>query len=209
MCSKPTQTDWSHPNVRIGFSFDRCHADHLPSAETSQPNLASRVSPAPTNSTPRQHAHAAQGDRHDVTMRRRHGAIAQTYDQRTDRRAPCHVRTSGAALYRLQIAAQAALRPVLAFRGRDERVRSSKRKTHQSRVSPTPISSTQRSARNADRFGRCGVAAVRRCGGAVVRRCGASARTYGWDTLEPFITIKLGGRRYFAMSGHAGRLYVR
>ena len=77
------------------------------------------------------------------------------------------------------------------------------------RVSPAPITSTSRQHAHADRVGRCGVAAVRRCGGAAVRRCRASARTYGWDTLEPFITIKLGGRRYFAMSGHAGRLCVR
>ena len=37
------------------------------------------VSPAPTSPTPRQHAHAAQGDRYDVTARRRDGAIARTY----------------------------------------------------------------------------------------------------------------------------------
>ena len=39
------------------------------------------------------------------------------------------------------------------------------------------LTSTQRPAFHADRVGRCGVAAV--------RRCGASARTYGWDTVEP------------------------
>ena len=33
-------------------------------------------------------------------------------------------------------------------------------KTHQSRASPTPTSPTKRPARHADRFGRCGVAAV-------------------------------------------------
>ena len=82
-------------------------------------------------------------------------------------------------------------------------------KTHPSRSSPAPTPSTQRTACDAERDGRLVDVAVRRCGGAAVRRCRASARTYGWDTLEPFITIKLGGRRYFAMSGHAGRLCVR
>ncbi len=69
------------------------------------------------------------------------------------------------------------------------------------RVSPTPINSTPRQHAHVAQGDRHDVAAV--------RRCRASARTYGWDTLEPFITIKLGGRRYFAMSGHAGRLCVR
>ena len=76
-----------------------------------------------------------------------------------------------AALFRLLTAAQPGFRPVLAFRGRHERVRSSKRKPDLApRVSLTSLPLTQRPARHADRVGRCVVVAV--------RRCGAGARTY-------------------------------
>ena len=78
--------------------------------------------------------------------------------------------------------------------------------SHPSRASSAPL--PRHNAKPVMPIGSVALS-MRRCGGAAVRRCRASARTYGWDTLEPFITIKLGGRRYFAMSGHAGRLCVR
>ena len=107
------------------------------------------------------------------------------------------------SLFRLRIAAQAGLRPMLALCGRYERIGftdtpPTRHALARHRCHVTTPSLSCRSGRSP-----C------RCGGAAVRRCRASARTYGWDTLEPLITIKLGGRRYFAMSGHAGRLCVR
>ena len=71
----------------------------------------------------------------------------------------------GGSLFRLRIATQPGLRPMLAFHGRDERVGSSKRKTHPSRGSPAPTPSTQRPARHVGRFGRGGASAqTYRCG---------------------------------------------
>ena len=133
----------------------------------------SRSSPAPTPSTQRTACDADRvGRLVDAAVRRCGGAELTRGLTRSGQtvEAPSCRQTWWTALFRLRTAAQAGLRPMLAFRGRDERVGSSKRKTHPSRGSPAPTPSTQRTACHADRFGRFGVA---------VWRCGANARNHG------------------------------
>ena len=137
---------------------------------STAPATPHALAPLRPASTPRQHAHAAQGDRYDVTARRRDGAIARTYGWDAAE-PPRHVRTQGVALFRIRVAAQTALWPMLALCGHCGRVRcvgTSKRKTPTNHALAPP-----RSARHSAQ-------PVMPLGLGVVAwwRCGASARTY-------------------------------
>ena len=103
-----------------------------------------------------------------MTARRRYGAIARTYEQRTDRRAPSHARTPGVALFRLWTAAQEDhgqyLRCVGAMNASDRQ--NAKLTNH----ALAPARPARHSAQPVMPIG-LGVVAW--------RRCGANARTYG------------------------------
>ena len=112
-----------------------------------------RVCPASTNLTPRQHA--AQDDQHDVTARRRR-ANAPTYGL-GQARAPRHAITPGAAVFRLRIAAQAGLRPMLALCGHGGRARCVGSPGHvptRHASASKPTSSTEWQLGHVERVGR-------------------------------------------------------